>query len=314
MAREVDDASRLTPGIMRFCSGFAWQISAHEAFYPDREPLIFHKGGHWVVFCGGSLPPFQKIIQPFESDWFFGCPLLGRDPRAGARVLLDVLLELKGRYPLIWLGGIPRDGLLYRIILSQFSRFFRIQRLDGCDCHVASLEGGMDGYTSRRSGRFRRFIRQIRERAGLEGVQSELVKGGDAEGLLNRLMRIERKSWKGIAGESIFDHPRFVDFYRRLIGRLVPEGRFRMAVLKKDGQDFAYAMGGILDSEFRGFQLGYDADAADLNPGHLCQDTLIRGLTDEGLQTYDLGMVMDYKERWAETVHSIVNLVLVARQ
>ena len=312
-SKAVDEAARVSPGIMRFCSTFAWQVSAHEAFYPHRAPLVFQKGNHWILLCGGELPPFQKILQPFESDWFFGCPVLGPDPRVGCQILLDILLELRSDYPLVWLGGIPRDGLLDRLLLSRFSRFFRIQRLDGCDCHFASLEGGKAGYFSRRSGRFRRFIRKIRENAESAGVEVEQVREGSAETIMGRLLDIERRSWKSKAGESIFEQPRFVDFYHRLIRRLLPENRFRMVILQRGGRDFAYAMGGVFDKEFRGFQLGYHADAASLNPGHLCQDFLIQLLCDEGILSYDLGMIMDYKERWAESVHSIANIVLVAR-
>lgn len=313
-ADAYDTAVARTPGVMRFCTASPWLITAHQELYPRRETLVLRDGEYWQVWSVGRLFQFRTVIQPLEADWFFGCPVVGPKPGVTARILLDFLIGMKKRFPLAWIGGVPVKDQLYGLILSNFRHDFKIYSIPGCDCHVASLEGGLDGYLGRRSSRFRQMLRKVEEQADANGVETERWRGkGDVPRFMKRLLSIEQRSWKGDAGESIFGEERFRRFYARLIGKLGQTGDFRALFLKRDGKDIAYIMGGVFAGEYRGFQMSYDRDFRELSPGHLCQSRMIRWLTEEGLQRYDLGMAMDYKQRWSDGLHEIANVLLMAK-
>lgn len=311
---EYDAAVAATPGIMRFCSGSDWLLAAHRDLYPERETLICRREEAWLVWAVGRLYQFQTVLQPLEADWFFGSPVIGPEPGVAARLLLDVLLRHRERFPLVWIGGVPVRERLFGLVLSNFRQAFKAYHIPGCDCHVASLEGGLGGYLQRRSARFRQTLRRVEGRAEREGVDIKRFRGVvDAGRFLKRVLAIEGRSWKGDASESIFEQERFRRFYRTLIESLSGQDRFRAVILRRGGEDIAYVMGGLFAGEYRGFQMSYDQAFRELSPGHLSQLEMLRMLGEEGIERYDLGMAMDYKERWADGLHEIANLLLMAK-
>ena len=307
-----DAAVASTPDILHFCSASAWQLAAHLCLYPRRETIILKRDDNWQLWAVGPLYQFQTVLQPLEADWFFGSPVIGPEPGAAARFLLDSLEALGRTYPLIWLGGVPTDSIFYQLILTRFRKAFRLFSLPGCDCQVASLEGGMEAFLRRRSGRFRGMVRRVEERARERGIETEYLRGvGDARALFSRLVQIENRSWKAGAGESIFGQDRFRRFYLELIERLGRRDRFRALILKRGRKDIAYAMGGLLGNRYRGFQMAYDRRYEKESPGHLSQIRLIRALGHEGVTEYDLGMAMAYKARWSDAIRPVTNILLM---
>lgn len=315
-AREAYDAAALaTPGILAFCSGSAWQLAAHRSLYPERAVMFFRRGDLWQAWAAGPLAHFGEVLQPLEADWVFGSPLVGAPPAAAAHFLLESMLELSGRYPLILVGGVPSGGVWETLLLSRFTRYFRLFRLPGCDCRIASLEGGWEGFLGRRSGRFRRQLTRIAEDCRSAGVTHEILgsETGTADATLARVLQIERLAWKERAGEGIFAQPRFAGFYTHLMQDLSRDGGLRTVFLRRDGEDVAYVTGGILGGRYRGLQMAYRADCRALGLGHLAQFLMIRHLATEAVQSYDLGMDLDYKRRWSDQLRSITNFLLLRR-
>ncbi len=309
-----DETVLKTPDIMRFCSSSDWILSANKWLSPAREALFIKHADTIQAWAVGELFQFNTVLQPLESDWFFGCPLASEKPEVGSKVLLETLTTQLREFPLIWLGGVPTRGKLFGLVVKDFRPYFRIYHIPGCDCHVTSLDGGWDSFYSRRSSRFRNQMGKIEKEADACGVEVErFEKDTDPVSFFRRIREIEARSWKGRRGESIFAQERFIHFYSDLIGRLAGKSAFRSLILKVRGKDFAYVMGGVLGKEYRGFQMAYHDAYKRLSPGHLCQIKLIRSLCEEGLSSYDLGMVMDYKTRWADRVHSITNLLLMRK-
>lgn len=310
---QFDGAVLNTPDIFRFCSGSSWQLAAHRTLYPDRDTLFLKNGKSYQAWAIGPLYEFSKVLQPLEADWYFGCPSVGNHTATSARFLLDTLLELRGEFPLIWLSGIPEESYLKAVLLNKFSPYFRLFRLEGCHCQMADLGGGWEHYLTRRSGKFRRELKRVRDRADAEGVTPTYFDSlpDTVSAFLERVLQLEERSWKGRSAESIFIHDRFRQFYTELIGDLDARGNFRAVFLQKDSRDIAYAMGGMLGREYRGFQMTYDQEFSDLSPGHLAQFELIRRLGREGCKTYDLGMEMPYKSRWSDQTRRIANYILM---
>lgn len=304
-----------TPGILPFCSGLDWQLAAHRHLYAPREAFAIRQEETWQLWAVGRLYQFQTVLQPWEADWFFGSPLAGAEPKRATRILLDTILPLAREFPLIWLGGLVVPSLPHTLVVVNFRQYFRLYTLPGCDCQLTSLEGGWEGFLGRRSAKFRTNLRRVRKTAQEAGVETAVVKAtGESPGrLLQRVMEVEARSWKEEQGESIFSQVRFQRFYGYLIERLLARGRFRAVFIRHEGKDIGYAMGGVLGGHYRGFQKSYDRDFAHLSPGNLAQAALIEALAGEGLSSYDLGMVMDYKRAWADREIKLSNLLLLRK-
>ena len=69
----------------------------------------------------------------------------------------------------------------------------------------------------------------------------------------------------------------------------------------------------MLGDTYRGLQFSFDADHAHLSLGNLCQLRQVEALCAEGLQFYDLGAEVEYKQRWGERLMETVTLVAQPR-
>jgi CelD/BcsL family acetyltransferase involved in cellulose biosynthesis len=100
-------------------------------------------------------------------------------------------------------------------------------------------------------------------------------------------------------------------FYRALVARL--GARTRMIFARKNGEDVGFILGGVRDGTFRGFQFSYDERLKDVSLGGLLQLEQIRDLAAEGITTYDMGMDLEYKRRWADQPMDTVTIAVVRR-
>ena len=71
-------------------------------------------------------------------------------------------------------------------------------------------------------------------------------------------------------------------------------------------------VGGVFAGEYRGLQFSFDDAFRWLGLGNLLQLRQIEALCSEGVELYDLGTAMPYKERWAEQVVE-TRLLVIAR-
>ena len=307
-----DSAVAMTPGIATFCSGIDWQLSAHDCLHPARDALIASESGCWCVFARGALFDMPDVLQPLEAAWCFSSPLIGSDWKKSTELLRKVLLMDPFTSPITVFGGIPADSAAAAYLRRELGRFGRVFAYPGTSCARTRLDGGFDAFLSRRSASFRAGIRSDCRRTVRKGFTFEYC-GRECVGdeVFRRLLDVEKRSWKFFAHASVFqleDHRRF---YRSLITRSANRGRLRAVFAISDGRDVAYACGGIMGDTFRGMQMGYDDAFASLGVGNVTQTELMRRLADEKIANYDLGMMVDYKERWCDETLSLTNLLLV---
>jgi hypothetical protein len=260
----------------------------------------------------GVHPAGFPYIEPVELAWGLAAPLIGRDPAA---LVADVVAMLAARrdWQLAILAGLTPDGpqrrALERILPPRWER----RRGTPTVRHVASLDGGVDGFLSRRSRELRKSLRKSARAAADAGIAFESVRVTDPAGadtLYARIQRIEAGSWKAREGVGISAGPMRA-FYERMLPRLCLFGQQRTVFAQVDGRDVGYIFGAVFETEYRGLQFSYDDDHAHLGIGGLLQLHQIGELCGEGVQRYDLGTEMDYKRRWAEDVMETEMLVLV---
>lgn len=299
------------PHISTLCSASDWQIAAYFSLHEEREAAIWRDGSSWMLSCLGTLSPFRRTLQPLEMSWAFGCPLIASDPQEGADFLLDIL-QTQDTLQLVMLSGIPRHSPLKRTLIRTIGRYYQMNQFEGAHCMQSDLLEGPETFLSRRSSRFRANIRRSTRRANEQGIELEwLTPPIDSQAMMNRAMQIEQRSWKMEAGTSIFLTERYERFYQQLTHMLSRQNRLRGLFLTHEGEDVAYVFGGLMGKTYRGFQLSYDQDYANLSLGHLAQWQMIQHLyAQDKVELYDLGMEMDYKARWSDQLLELDNLLI----
>jgi len=205
-------------------------------------------------------------------------------------------------------AGGPQRRALERVLPVRWER----RRGTPTIRHIASLEGGVDGFLARRSRELRKSIRKGVRAAAATGVTFEAarVEAPAAEALYARIQGVEARSWKAREGVGIASGPMH-DFYRRMLPRLCAHGQQRTLFARLGERDVGYILGAVFEGEYRGLQFSYDDDHARLGLGGLLQFHQVAALCEEGVARYDLGTEMDYKRRWAEEVMETEMLVLV---
>ena len=306
----LDEAASATPGIATYCSASDWTLSAIAHLHAGRTPVVYRRDDAWVALSHGVHDDVGPYLQPLEADWGFASPLLGPDPRFAVELLGEVLRGAR-EWRVALLTGLP-VGVASQVCTAM-DRNNRVVMREGIRCQVARIDDGTEGFLARRSAKHRANLRRDRRRAMEQGVYFELVEGGDADALLARILAVERRSWKFRAGQSVLQSPRYRAFYGGVIARALKRGALRVVFARRHETDLAYVFGGIIEDRYRGFQLGYDDDEATLGLGNQVQFAMIEHLAAEGVRSYDLGMEMAYKARWADELLRLYTVVIVKR-
>lgn len=320
---EAVDAGQYDP----CCCAPAWQLAFHEAFLPSRSLVIAAEGGRAAAFAEASFEGGGPCLTPLEAHWFSGAPLLGPEQDVLFAAVLDAVVRAyRGHIPGFMLSGLPTDVM--QKIAKHFGRFFRFALYNTAEQRSASLEGGMDGWLSRRSGNFRSKMKKAGRKAAEQGVGFERHVPAtleEADALYARMLDVEERSWKGLIGSGIAESPSR-EFYHSMIRRLSegPQaGNARVIFATHEGEDIGFVFGSLSCGQpspdapdvpawngavYRGQQFSYDQDWRVFSIGDLLQMQQIGWLCEENAARYDMGMSDDprmaYKTHWAEDVRT----------
>ena len=72
----------------------------------------------------------------------------------------------------------------------------------------------------------------------------DYCRDGDVETLVNRMVAVEKGSWKGMSDQGV-DHGLPLQFYREIMASLLRKGTFRGVFIRNDTEDLSFAFGGI---------------------------------------------------------------------
>ncbi|MBM4337152.1 MAG: GNAT family N-acetyltransferase [Deltaproteobacteria bacterium] len=309
-----DHAVTADPEIDRFCSRSAWVLSFHEAFHPRAELFAAREGGDFVALASIDEPGIGAVLQPLEAMWGFASALVG----AGSSELLRSALELRARRsaatPLL-LTGLPSSRSRLAPLIRALEPRFALRPVAPTVRYQASLEGGVDGWLSRRSARFRRNLRVATRRTREAGIRFELASPADPDAtgaLYERALGVERHSWKARSGNGVASGP-MREFYARMLPRLASRRALRVLLATRDGVDVGYLYGGVFERGFRGLQFSFHDELSGLGLGNALQAEILERLCAEGIASYDLGSQSEYKRHWAEAGLVTVGLLGIPR-
>jgi Acetyltransferase (GNAT) domain len=291
--------------IDRFCSSTDWTLPAARGLMPSREPWL-RRGEHGYAALMRTEHAGQLWLEPLEAVWGLACPLIGEPIRLAAEVAAELRESPAAAGAALMLCGLERSSLRCASIARALQSRYRLGLGPPTRRHIASLDGGIEGFLSRRTANFRRGLRRALQKAAGENL--ELVEAPDADDAWRRLLAVEQRSWKGLEGVGIAASG-MLDFYRLMIPRLRRRGALRLMFAHRDGQDLAYILGGVFGDTYRGLQFSFAAELPHLSLGNLCQYWQLERLCAEGLAFYDLGAEVEYKRRWGEIVHETVTLL-----
>lgn len=295
-----------TPQPDPFCATTAWQLSWREAADAGRL-LVIRECEDGLVQFAAHLLGAQMALGPIERLWLFGCNVLGD---AGVdlleQLLRDSATEEAGLVCNVVISGLDPQGSLAARIRQRLSphREVRPFRRD-VQC-AAALEGGLDGFLSRRSANHRKKLRQAIRRGQAAGIGFERHAPDSAEAaarVFARMLAVERRSWKGLANEGM-DGPMTRIFYGAMLRRLAMAREGRVMFATHEGRDIGYIFGGMAGSIYRGQQFSFDDAWREMSIGNLLQYEQVAWLCEEGAHRYDMGpltgALMAYKAHWTE--------------
>ena len=301
-----DAAVDRTPDVDTFCASSTWSFAAASAF-PDVAPPVMVTDG--VACCGMRSQRTEDgvVLVGLDPIWGFATPFVG--PPLRAATMLATRLDVEDHWDLAYVAGQREDSELTAALAHVAQGRWDLYR--GPEEHRlrADLSEGFDAWFARRSSRSRQRIRRLERDAADAGLTVEDVSAAPPDDVLDRLVAIEAEGWKGQEGTGLTS-PDLADFYRSMCARLAARDHLRVLVARLDGQDVGFVLGGVRGDTYRGLQLSYHRDHADLGIGHVLQVAQIRRLVDEAVPVYDLGMDMDYKHRWADRVDTTFGVIV----
>ena len=299
---EFDAVVAATPQIDRFCSSADWILPCRQAWSPDQEALILRGEHGWATLVAHPELGGRGVLTGFDTIWGFACPLVGANPKALASELSLHLIDGS----LLMLSGIEPGSALLDGLEAAFGGVHAGPVMRRWE---ASLAGGFESYLARRSTKLRSNLRRAARRADRLSVSFEPGEGGVDE-MFVRILDVEERSWKGALRSGLLMKG-MEDFYRMIAERMARQGRLRVLFARCGGEDVGYMLGGVRDGIYRGFQFSFDQRLRELSLGSLMQRTQIAALCDEGIETYDLGMDVRYKRRWADRTRDTLTLAIL---
>jgi len=180
-------------------------------------------------------------------------------------------------------------------------------------CPYVVLDGGVNAYEQRLTGKRRANLRRLSRRLEDRGRVEVTVHTGpdDLDDLLDEGFAVEASGWKGAegTGTAILHEPATERFYREVGGWAAGRGWLRLAFLRLDGRalafDFAIEAGGVHYL----LKTGYLAEERSAAPGVLLRRAMLERAFDEGLRRYEfLGDHVDWKREWTDDAHPAMRL------
>lgn len=289
------------------CCGPEWNLAYYETATPTAPVFYLSSPDSLILFTIINGASGEPLIMPMENGWMFAHPLLGQDaPNLLAEAIPQFRLKFPEGLPLIFLGGWQSGSIQAKSLINKFGREFEFLRLQKSIQCGASLEGGLDGWLSRRSANHRGKLRKGMRKALKEGITFEKVRpnnGVHAQQVFSRMLKVEAASWKGI-GHCGMAEPPAAQFYAALVRRLAESRSVFIIFAKMDDRDIGYIFGGIAGGIFRGQQFSYSQEYASYSPGNLMQMEMAAWLCEEKIDRYDMGPLtgprMEYKSHWTE--------------
>ncbi|MCR5814757.1 MAG: GNAT family N-acetyltransferase [Desulfovibrio sp.] len=301
-----------------YCSEPDWVMSYHLTHGRKRPMLMLFEHGNAVILAQEKMFNGEPVFVSPESSWLYDRPLLGADPLPLFFHAIDLIEKHfgKNQMPPIILGGIwPHHPLSNELLFNLGHIFSFFLYNQGKQC-AASLEGGVDGFLSRRSPNFRAKLKKALRKAHAAAISYERVAPqtqAEVDATFSRMLKVEAQSWKGQEDNGIL-HPLAGEFYKELLRRQARKHTARVIFARHEACDIGFIFGGLTGVIYRGQQFSYDLHWKEFSIGNTLQYEQISWLCEEGALRYDMGPIsgpkMSYKAHWTELIFPLESWIL----
>jgi CelD/BcsL family acetyltransferase involved in cellulose biosynthesis len=197
--------------------------------------------------------------------------------------------------------GYARDPRAMRHVRAGYGSYF------------LPLPGSFDEYLSGRSAKFRNHLKRcgtkLESRGDVRVVDCSAP--ADVPAAFDRLLAIERASWKHAHGTAISAVPRQARFYRDLCDGAAARGRLHLQVLTIDGEGVAYNLGYLANGHYAYLKTSYDERCKPLGVATYLRARTIASLIEHGVTDVDFpAEPYEWERQWTDTVrwHRVVTL------
>ncbi len=337
--KQWDRLVEATRGIDPWCTRLPWQRSVDTAFghrFTDDDTHDTHDDTHvsppvletesnddlvdieesWAyAFRTRSMTDGTPVLLPLDSVWGFASPVVLNqhgDPRNLSISAAEIAGSLFANptWRVAFLTGMEAGSAMFTALAAEFANVARVISGESTVRCVASLQDGVEGFLSRRPRTFRRNLRSATRQADYAGVSFDVADTRPPGETIERLQDVERRSWKGLEGSGIVA-PDMARLYALLVDELHAAQSLRATFAQRNGKDIGFILGGVLGSSYRGLQLSFVEDERPLSVGNLLQLHEITRLSDAHVETYDLGMDMEYKRLWSDSLMTTTPLIVI---
>jgi CelD/BcsL family acetyltransferase involved in cellulose biosynthesis len=270
--------------------------------------------GVWPFFqC--RLPLIGKALLPVgahAADAF--------DPVARPEVmpiLISALAGLCGKFSFAWLPLVSRD-FTQRMLEPELKKNRHLIRKRALRFLI-----DLDRFTS-----FHDYFEMVfgpKTRQSLRRKSRRLFEEGDVRFLLlekpaeivswlERVMNLERASWKGNAGVGIFHRPDHRAFYQLLLENLAGRGRLRLALLTIGDKLAAYEIGLLGTDYYCMHSMAFDPEFAAFSPGRLLMLHSLEKCINEKRRLYDfMQNDQEFKRQMATSDSHLWDCIILSR-
>ncbi len=192
----------------------------------------------------------------------------------------------------IELEGIDaHDGTMHRLSDELLRYGSLVHCRPGMPCWRVTLPDNWEDYLRKLSKSHRKELRALRRRFFDSGratlrtarSESELDEGW------RTLIDLHQRRRRSLGDPGCFAAPRFEEFHRDVVRRLLPSGQLRLHWLELDGQPIAaeYHLAGD-NGVIYAYQSGIEIEALGFAPGRLITLAILRQAIAEGYRCFDL--------------------------
>jgi CelD/BcsL family acetyltransferase involved in cellulose biosynthesis len=220
-------------------------------------------------------------------------------------ILAACVLEQLGNWHVLSLSDMNRDSLLF----AELDRECRRRGLGHSEClsariAYAELPATWDDYLASVHRGRRNTIRRLRKKVETQHRgRFHVVRDKDeVDEVLNSLIDLHKRRWRGHPDGHAFSTPEYVGFHRDVIKANAERDRIRFYRLEADGKDIAVFYCYRYRNQVLYFQAGFDPAYERLRPGLVLTGFAFEDAIMEGNSVFDfLRGNHAYKTQWGKS-------------
>ncbi len=219
-------------------------------------------------------------------------------------VFLKAIFNIKYNWDIFRMGRLVETNPIVSIIGSNLSRIQSNHIIENEEpSFCTTFAGSYKDYLEERSGKFRNYLKRIEKKLQKKGEINvyDYKTFSNISTAYEKLLLVEKNSWKHKHDTAISSVKKQEDFYRKLCDGASKEGRLHLNFLYLNRKPVAYNIGLIKDRKYMYIKTSYDESLKQLSPATLLRAKLIEELIANKITFFDFpGEPYAWEKQWAD--------------